>query len=101
MSFGICRNTIAMLPRCLKIETRNRAFVSKGEPKVSAANLLQLALTTLGRNTLHQGNGVIRFQNLGFQTSQATMQAEHWRLPGRDVDITRPLFDTGFQQFVD
>ena len=30
---GICRSTMAMLPRCLKIDTRNRAMSPKAKPK--------------------------------------------------------------------
>ncbi len=98
---GICRSTIAMLPRCLKIETRNRARSPKAKPKSRAPRLLQFLLAAVGRDALHQRHGVVRLQHLGLELPHAAVQAKHRRLADGDVQIAGALLDHGVQQFVD
>ena len=100
LSVGICRNTIEMLPRCLKIETRNRARSPKAKPKSALPFSCKLALATLRGDALHQTDGVVRLEHLGFQLSHATVQSKNRRLPHHNVDVAGTLLHAGLQQFV-
>jgi hypothetical protein len=84
------------------LEDRNpkAGLVTKGKSKVGGPHLLQLALTTLGCNTLHQGYRVFRLQCLGLQLSHSSMQTKNRRLPDRNMNIAGPLLDAGLQKFV-
>ncbi len=98
---GICRSTIATLPRCLKIETRKRAWSPKAKPKSESADLLQLLLAPLGRDALHQRHGVFRLEDLGFQPYQPPIEPQHRRLAHRNVQVARLAGNHGLEQFID
>jgi len=56
---------------------------------------------SFGRNTFHQRHGIFRFENLGLELPQSSVQTENRRLSGGDVNIAGALLHAGFQQFVD
>ncbi len=89
------------LPRCLKIETRNRQQSPKAKPKSEPPTSC---------NSCWQRSGVMLFisavvssgsKHLGFQLPHAAVQPQHRRLADGDVQIARPLLHHGVQQLVD
>ena len=100
-SLGIRRSTSPMLPRCLKMATRNRAMSPNAKPKSRPADLLQFLLAPLGRDALHQGRRVRRLEDLGRQRPHVAVEPEHRLAAHGQVQVARLLRADRLEQLVD
>ena len=66
--------------------------------EISAALLLQFLLATLRGDGLHQGDGVIGFEHLGFQRSKPPVQPQGRRTTYRQVQIACTLLYAGLKE---
>ena len=71
-------------------ETR---LVAEGETEVRTADFLKFLLAAFRRDAFHQGDGVVRFQNLCFQTRQRAVKTNYRRLTNGDVQVGRAFVD--------
>ena len=72
-------------------------LIPEGETEVSAAGLLKLPLAPLGRDALHQGNGVFLLERLRLQLPHPAVKPKHGRLTNHNMDVAGTLLDTGLQ----
>ena len=76
-------------------------LVAEREPKVGPPLLLQFLLAPFGRDALHQRNGVLRLEHLGFELHKPAVKAQNRRLPHGDVQVAGATVDHREQQFID
>ena len=74
--------------------------VAESESEVGAARLLEFLLAAVGRDALHQRDGIVGIERLGLEPAHATVQPEHRRLAYRDMEIARTLLHNSMQQLV-
>ena len=98
---GICRSTMATLPRCLKTETRNRAMSPKAKPKSAPPTSC---------NSCWHRSGVMLFISATVSSGSKTfvsslhqlaVDAQHRRLAHGNVQVARLAVDDRLEQFVD
>ena len=76
-------------------------LVAEGEAEVGPPLLLQFLLAPFRRDALHQRNGVLRLEHLGFELHEPAVKAQNRRLPHGDVQVAGATVDHREQQFID
>ena len=78
---------------------KTRLF-AESETKVGPAHFLKFLLVALGRDALHQSDGILRFENLRIELQHPpTLSHDRW-LARSNVQVAYVLLDHCLQQFV-
>ena len=76
-------------------------FFAVGKPEVARTGLFIFLLNALGRDRLHERNGVFRLQHLCLKLAQMPMHAQSRRLANGEMKVRRTAADGGFQKTID
>ena len=91
----------ADVPALLVDRDAESGGLAEGKPEVAPPDFLQLLLTTLGRDALHQGRRVGGFEHLRVERDHVPAEPEHRLRTDGQVEVAGPLGHDRLEQLVD